>query len=122
MIMTPLQMPTARVVLIEKRASRRHPPKGSTRAKATRNSLGLGPNVAVNVLDVSQTGVRLLAREDVPCGQEFEVVLESAASRQVKMIAQAIWSVATADGRFCVGARFTTPLTYAAMQALSRQG
>ena len=103
-----------------KRASRRHCPKGSTKAQATRNALGLGRNIAVRVLDISETGVRLLVKEELPVKREFEVTLESAASRPVKVVAEVIWSVATADGHFCVGARFQKPLSYAALQGLAR--
>ncbi len=105
----------------EKRASRRHSPKGTTRAKVTRSALGLGPNIALDVLDLSETGVRLLLKEDLKRGQEFEVVLESAACRPVKTVAEVIWSLATADGKFCVGARFVKLLSYRDLQALSRQ-
>jgi hypothetical protein len=103
------------------RACRRQLPKGSTKAQATRNSLGLGPNIAVNVLDISERGVRLLLKEKLAPGHEFEVVLESAASRPVKVVAEVIWMVEAADGRFCVGARFVKPISYAEMRALSRQ-
>src|SRR3954452_15779498 len=88
------------------RASRRQPPKGSTKVRATRNALGLGSNVAVSLLDLSETGVRLLLKENLRIGQEFELTLESAASRPVRAVAQVIWSIATAEGQFCVGACF----------------
>jgi hypothetical protein len=102
------------------RASRRRSPKSSTRARATRNPLGLGPNIAVSVLDISEGGVRLLLKEDLRPGQEFEVNLESDARRSVKMVARVIWSVATNDGRYCVGSCFLKPLGYADLQGLAR--
>jgi len=81
----------------------------------------LGSNVAVSLLDLSETGVRLLLKENLRIGQEFELTLESAASRPVRAVAQVVWSIATAEGQFCVGARFQKALSYAALQALSRQ-
>ena len=102
------------------RASRRYPPKRSTRVRATRNSLGLGPNIALAVLDLSETGIRLLLGENLRRGQEFEVVLESAGSRPVKVVAGVVWSVGTAEGQFCVGARFQKLIGYADVQALTR--
>jgi hypothetical protein len=106
----------------DKRRTRRHAPKGSTTAHATRNTLGLGPNIAARVLDLSEGGIRLLLREDLPRGQEFELTLESAAANHpVKVLGRVVWSVATADGQFCVGACFQKPLSYASLQALSRQ-
>jgi hypothetical protein len=104
-----------------RRSSRRQPPKNSTRVRATRNALGLGPNIAVGILDLSETGVRLMLKEDLRCGQEFEVTLQSVGNRQVKVVAQVIWSVATADGCFCVGARFQKPIRYGDLHELSRE-
>jgi len=101
------------------RASRRQPPKRSTKVVATRNALGLGPNIAFRVLDLSETGIRLLLKEELRIGREFEITLESAASRPVRTVAQVVWCVATADGQFCVGARFQKPISYASLQGLS---
>ena len=39
--------------------------------------MGLGANIAVRVLDLSDSGVRLLVRRAVKPGQEVEVTLES---------------------------------------------
>jgi hypothetical protein len=114
--------PLPRPIRPNQRRSRRQPPKGSTKARVTRNALGLGPNIAVTVLDLSETGVRLLLKEELADGQEFEVTLEGAAvGRPVKAVAQVVWCVATADGQFCIGASFPKPITYASLQALSRQ-
>jgi hypothetical protein len=89
--------------------------------KATRNALGLGPNIAVSILDLSETGVRLLLKEEMKPNHEFEVVLETAGNRSVKLVASVIWCVASADGRFCVGAHFTKSISYADMLALSQR-
>lgn len=102
-----------------KRLSRRQAPKGSTKAVAYPNWLGLGANIALAVLDVSETGIRLLVRE-LPRNGEFEINLESIAHRPVKTLAQVVWSCPTADGNFVLGARFDKSLPYAALQALAR--
>jgi hypothetical protein len=112
-ILTPPRRPN-------KRASRRQRPKGSTRAYATRNALGLGANIAAGVLDISETGVRLLLQVELPSGREFEVTLESVASRPIRRVAQVVWCVGTADGRFCVGARFSKAIAYVELQGLAR--
>jgi hypothetical protein len=117
-LQTPVRAPITRS---NKRRSRRQSPKGSTRVRAYRNALGLGPNISAGVLDVSETGVRLLLKETLPIGQEFEVILESVAgSGFVKVIAKVIWVVKTADGQFCTGSEFTKSLSYANLQKLAR--
>lgn len=104
-----------------KRSSRRQTPKTSTRIRAYRNHLGLGPNIAVRVLDISETGVRLVLKEPIAVGKEFELNLENVAgSRTVKALAQVVWSVETADGQHCIGAHFAKPIPYADLHLIAR--
>ena len=102
------------------RRCRRLPAKGSTRAKAFSNALGLGKNLASSVLDVSEAGARLLLNAHLAEGTEFEINLEGPGSKPVKLLAVVVWSVGAADGRFVTGVRFQKPLDYAALTALSR--
>lgn len=103
------------------RRSRRQSPKGSTRVRAFRNALGVGPNIGTSVLDVSETGVRLTLKENLAPGTEFEVNLETVGgSRSVKAIAVIVWSVPAADGRFVVGASFQKAISYSDLQSLAR--
>jgi hypothetical protein len=101
------------------RRSRRQPPKQSTKLRAYRNAFGLGPNIAVSILDVSETGVRLVTKEPLAKRAEFELILEAPGMRPIKLIAQVIWSLALADGNLCVGAEFAKRITYAELTALS---
>jgi hypothetical protein len=104
-----------------RRNSHRQTARGSTRVRAYRNAMGLGPNIAVSVLDLSESGVRLLLKEDLPAGREIEVRIESTTASGPKVVvARVIWSVATADGAFCVGARFDKPLAHRDLLALVR--
>src|ERR1700722_14552775 len=92
------------------RRSRRQSPKRSTRLKAFRNPMGLGPNIAVSVLDLSEGGIRLILKESLAPKAEFEINLETSGSRPVKAIAQVVWSLPLADGNFCIGASFQKDL------------
>src|SRR4051812_12478558 len=95
-----------------KRRSRRAPPKGTTKVRAYKGPMGLGPNLAVAILDVSETGLRLVLRSDLPKGQEIEVNLDNVSTKPIKVIADVIWSLPMADGNFCVGVSFQKPLRY----------
>lgn len=104
-----------------KRSSRRQPLKGSTRVRAYRNHLGLGPNIALKILDLSETGVRLVLSEPLALGKEFEINLASiVGSRVVKLLAQVVWIVEAADGSFCVGAHFSKPINYSDLHLMAR--
>jgi hypothetical protein len=113
--MTPPQAPRP-----EHRSSRRKPPKGTTKVRAYRGALGLGANLAVALLDVSETGARLLLKADLPKDAEIEVHLDNIVHRPVKALANVVWSVATADGKYCVGARFQKLFPYPDLLSLSR--
>jgi hypothetical protein len=103
-----------------KRRSRRQAPKKSTRVACYKGSLGLGQNLALTVLDVSETGIRLLINTELTPGQEVLVNLEGASPRPVKLPGRLIWSVPAGEGRFCVGVQFEKSLPYADLQALAR--
>src|SRR5438128_2163012 len=53
-----------------RRHSRRQPPKGSVRAFCRKGTLGLGPNIAVRLLDLSEGGAQLVVSEELQPGQE----------------------------------------------------
>jgi hypothetical protein len=101
------------------RRSRRQNPKRSTRLKAFRNALGLGPNIAVSILDLSEGGVRLIVKEALKPKAEFEINLETMGSRTFKVIAQVVWTLPLADGNHCVGARFQKDIPYADLGMLA---
>jgi hypothetical protein len=80
----------------------------------------LGPNLALSLLDLSQSGVRLVLNAELPKGQEVSIALESpAVPRGLKRSGVVMWSVPAADGTFCVGVQFHKWLDYADLQRLS---
>jgi PilZ domain len=104
-----------------KRLSRRNPVKTSTRLRVYRNAMGLGPNIASSLLDLSETGLRAILKEAVTVGQQVEVNLESAASgRTLKAMAGVIWVVPGADGTFVAGLRLQKAISYGDLLALAK--
>ena len=57
-----------------RRLSRRQAPKGSTKATCHKGLFGLGRDVAVAVLDISQYGAQLVVKEALKPRQPVEVV------------------------------------------------
>jgi hypothetical protein len=104
-----------------RRLNRRQPPKGSTRATCHRGLFGLGRNIAVAVLDISEYGAQLVVKEPVKKGQAVEVSLEGLGRlRPIKLPAVVVWCVEGADGNHLVGTRFEKALSYADLLALAR--
>jgi hypothetical protein len=103
-----------------RRASRRHKSKRSTKAVCLKGTLGLGRNIAMSVLDVSETGARLTVGASLEPGQEVEVSLEGACvQRPVKRVAKVLWCVAAGDGAYAVGVQFEKLLDFANWQSLT---
>jgi hypothetical protein len=83
--------------------------------------LDLGANIAVSLLDVSESGVRMLVKDRLDFGQELTVYLESVSSRRAeRLAARVIWCVETAGQKqYVVGVRFDKRLQYTEWQKMS---
>jgi hypothetical protein len=102
------------------RRVRRLPSKGSTKVKAYRNALGLGPNIAVRPLDISEHGVRLVLKEELPTNHEFEIVLEGSTLQPFKCLANVVWCIKAEDGTHLVGASLQKHVPYVLLSAMAR--
>jgi hypothetical protein len=74
----------------------------------------------VCILDVSETGVRLVLKDELPVRSEFHVELETLGLRAIKTVARVIWTRKLADGNTCVGADLTRKIAYSELAALAR--
>jgi hypothetical protein len=95
------------------RGSLRRSPRGKIKIWCRRGALDLGPNLALSVLDISETGVRLILREPLRLGQEVSITLEGAGGvKPAKRLGKVVWSVPSADGSHCTGVSFEKRLDY----------
>lgn len=95
------------------RGSLRRKPRGKIKAICQKGALDLGRNLALSVLDISETGIRLVLREPLREGQEVSITLEGiGGSRPVKRLGKVVWSVPSADGNHCVGINLEKRLDY----------
>jgi hypothetical protein len=106
-----------------RRLGRRRAPKGGIRGVCRRGRLGLGTDLAVSLLDVSECGIRLLVREALAERQEIEVgITGPGQSRSHRLIATVVWCAPAADGRYGIGARFEKTLSYKDLQLFAAPG
>src|SRR5207248_10408801 len=81
-----------------RRGVTRRAPKRSTRVTCRRGSLGMGPNIGLSLLDVSETGARLLVKESLAPGEKIELgLLAPARMREHVLPGVVAWGVETAD-------------------------
>jgi hypothetical protein len=104
-----------------RRRSRRAPLKQMVRLECRKGTLGLGKNLAVAALDLSETGVRVLLSDTVSPGQEVEVLLSGIGhAKATRRVGRVVWAVATADHLVGVGIAFEKALPYVDVQRLHR--
>ena len=105
-----------------RRLSQRRPAKGRLRVICRRGGLDLGPNLALAVLDLSETGVRLVVKEALEPGREVSVSLEGQSNlRPILRVGNVAWCVPSADGSHCVGVCYQKRLAYRDFLELSRE-
>ncbi len=103
-----------------RRNSPRRQPKRSSRALCVTGKFGFGPNVAVSLLDVSESGIRLVLKTALPRGHDVEVGLEAIGDHKPTRInGEVIWCVPMSDGNFCLGIRFDKPLKWTVLTTLT---
>ena len=104
-----------------RRVSRRRPTKGSTKTFCYRGPMGLGANLAVSTVEVSETGACLVVKEPFDIGEEMEVHLEGLVHRRpIRKMARVVWSVSAGPERWRVGVQFQGSLRYAELNVLTR--
>jgi len=110
--MTP-KLPTGMLTGKDRRAAPRRPARPRVKVECRRGSLGLGPNCAEALWDLSQIGVRIVARDELSSGQDVELALEGPTHRRpVKLDGVVIWSQSMEAERYFIGVRLRKPLPY----------
>jgi hypothetical protein len=103
-----------------RRLSARRRPRRASKVVCFRGTLGLGLNLALEMLDLSDRGIRLRVKEPLDVHQEVEIHLTGLSHRRpVKVPAEVVWCVEAADGSYCIGAHFHRGLPYADLQQLT---
>lgn len=103
-----------------RRPSPRRKPRSDCRVECRKGSMGLGPNLAVSLLDVSQSGIRLVVKGSFSKGDETEIVLTGTGGKPIKRSAVAVWTLELPDGSLAVGFRFRQALTFTEAQQVSK--
>ncbi|HEX3313341.1 MAG TPA: PilZ domain-containing protein [Gemmataceae bacterium] len=96
-----------------RRSSSRRPPRGNVTIEVRKGNHGLGTNVAVLFLDLSEGGIRLVVNEEFDRHQEVEVHISAyGLKKPVKSIGAVRWVMPLDNGLFCIGIQFEKRLPY----------
>ena len=105
-----------------RRLAQRRPAKNRVKIVCRRGALDLGPNLAVAILDVSETGARFIVKDALQTGRDVSISLEGQSTlRPIPRVGSVAWCVPAADGNFCVGVNFQKRLPYRDFLEMSRE-
>lgn len=86
--------------------------RSSVRIECRIGAPGLGPNLVLVPVNLSESGVRLVLHLDLPEGQEVEIIFQGP-GQPVKRVGKVAWSSTRPDGAFETGIHFDSDLTQA---------
>jgi PilZ domain len=103
-----------------RRSTGRKTARQSVQLQCRRGALGLGADLAAEFLDVSEAGVKLVAKELLQPGDEVEIIMEGHGLRgPIRRLGEVRW-VLPVDGIGCrIGVRFQKLISYRDVQTVS---
>ena len=103
-----------------RRQSQRRKVRSTVKLECRKGSYGFGVNLTQKVLDLSDTGVRVIVNQELKLLGDLEVLITSYGMRAtIKRIAIVRWQVKLEDGTFCAGIEFEKRLPYRDWQVLA---
>jgi PilZ domain len=109
--------------LANRRRSQRRKPRSSVRLECRKGSLGLGANIANCVLDVSDSGVRLVVTQPLDLLSEVEVVIAGYGMKgPIKRLANVRWQLKLDSGLYCTGVEFQKHINFRDWQNVALPG
>jgi hypothetical protein len=103
-----------------RRASRRLAPKARVKVVCRKGSLDLGRNLALALLDASETGLRMALSQALEPGQDVSLTLDRpTGGPRITRVGMVVWAVPAADGSFIVGIHLQKHLPFADLAHLT---
>ena len=107
----PLQSESAPPKSGDRRENKRLPARSSVVIEVRKGILGLGPNLAVNLLDLSVEGAGVLMSGKLQVGEQVEILLWGHVIRaKLKRLAKVRWVTKLEPDHFVMGFKFETPI------------
>jgi hypothetical protein len=111
---------TSKTDLVNRRNFLRRLASSKIKVICRKGNLDMGPNLAKAVLDISESGVRLVLKAPIEVGQYVSVSLEGVLHmRPIVCTGKVVWTAELAEGGYCVGVRLEKYLTYKDIRLLT---
>jgi hypothetical protein len=97
----------------DRRIIRRKPLKSGVTVTARKGMMGLGPNVVLGPVTLSDDGISLRVNRELTKGDELEITLTPAGrSKFIKLMGDVRWCRTGADETFVIGVQFRRRLKF----------
>lgn len=104
---------------VNRRAFSRKPTNGKVTITCHKGTAELGPDLAISLGDVSESGLRLLVKESLKTWQEVTIGLTGSGERQPTQLAgTVVWSE-PANGAYLIGVHLAKRLPSSAIQQVT---
>jgi hypothetical protein len=106
--------------LANRRRSQRRKPRNSVKVECRKGSSGLGANLAKTLLDVSDSGVRLVVPQALDLQSEVEIIIGGYGMKApIKRLGTVRWLLKLEGGLYCAGIEFQKHIDYREWQNLA---
>jgi hypothetical protein len=96
-----------------RRSAQRRTPRANVSLELRRGNMGLGNNLAVLFLDLSEGGVRIVVNEEFECHDVVEVQMTAYGMKKpLKVTGEVRWAMQLDNGMYCLGVQFSKRLSY----------
>jgi len=103
-----------------RRRSQRRRPRTTVKVQCRKGSHGLGPNLAVSMLDLADCGMRVILSQELELGAECEIIIVAYGIKEViKRLGHVRWQLKLDNGQFCVGIELQKRIRYRDWQNLA---
>ncbi|HVK14681.1 MAG TPA: PilZ domain-containing protein [Gemmataceae bacterium] len=97
----------------DRRTNRRRPVKSGATVTARKGALGLGPNVVLAPVTLSDDGISLRVNRELTKGDELEITLiPPGRAKFIKLMGDVRWCRAGAHETYVIGVQFRRRLRY----------
>src|SRR6266542_412898 len=103
-----------------RRRSQRRKPRSSVKVQCRKGDSGFGADLAFALLDLSDTGVRIVLKQELDPLAEVEILIEGYGMKKpLKRPGRVRWQLKLESGNFCTGVEFQKRIAYRDWQNLA---
>lgn len=103
-----------------RRSAMRRIPRGTVKFECRKGAMGLGPNLAVDIGNLSETGISIYLKIPLDKKQEVEILMQGHGVANLKRLGNVVWCREVEKDKYFVGIHFQKVVAYAEIMKISK--